>query len=75
VAPPGKSARCGHGFASTISRPRERLCCGLRDERTDIRAFLPLGETKRRGSGIPPYSGILLALCIAYVVPSAGTFE
>ena len=48
---------------------------GLRDERTDIRTSLPLGETQRRGFGIPPYGGILLALWIAYVVPIAGAFE
>ena len=47
----------------------------MRAERADILAFLPVGETKRPRFSIPLYSGILLALCAAYVVLSAGTFE
>ena len=69
---PGRTAPAA---PSTISQVHERLRCGLRAERAGILAFLPLGETKRPRFGIPPYGGILLALCAAYVPPSAGTFE
>ena len=59
----------------TVLQVHQRFRCGLRAERADILAFLPVGETKRPRFGIPLYGGILLVLCAAYVVPSAGTFE
>ena len=69
---PGRTAPVA---PSTISQVHERLRCGFRPEHTDILAFLPLGETKRPRFGIPPYGGILLSLCAAYVAPSAGAFD
>jgi hypothetical protein len=69
---PGRTASVA---PSTISRVHEWLRRGSRAERADILAFLPLGETKRQRFGIPLYGEILLALCAAYVAPSAGTFE
>jgi hypothetical protein len=65
-----------YGFAAAISQLHDRLRCGLRAERADIRAFLPWAETKRAGFRIPRYAGILVTLSTAYVVVlSVGALE